>query len=105
MDKELRDKWVAALRSGDYQQGYDFLRVGDRFCCLGVLGDLLGVLEPSRTGAWHCDRNFCMLPTSVAQPNGLNTNTQNRLIALNDNLENFNSIANWIEENIPITDD
>lgn len=46
---EYKDKWIAALRSGEYKQGQGMLcHVGDgetrEFCCLGVLADLDGVL-------------------------------------------------------------
>ena len=45
-----RREWIAALRSGKYAQGSDYLRqiggVGqdeqDRFCCMGVAADILG---------------------------------------------------------------
>lgn len=40
MKPEIKAKWVAALRSGEYKQGREALRIGDRFCCLGVLCDL-----------------------------------------------------------------
>lgn len=41
MKKEIAEKWVAALRSGEYKQGKEFLRTAtDEFCCLGVLCDL-----------------------------------------------------------------
>ena len=34
--------WVAALRSGEYEQGKDLLRAGNNtYCCLGVLVDVL----------------------------------------------------------------
>ena len=33
--------WLVALRSGDYKQGRRALRVGDRFCCIGVAADLV----------------------------------------------------------------
>lgn len=41
MNKEIKQQWVAALRSGDYRQGTGTLknRRGE-FCCLGVLCDL-----------------------------------------------------------------
>lgn len=42
MNPEIKAKWVAALRSGEYKQGRGQLRIGDRFCCLGVLCDLHG---------------------------------------------------------------
>lgn len=41
MNPEWKAKWVAALRSGNYQQGSGDLRHDDRFCCLGVLCDLV----------------------------------------------------------------
>lgn len=40
MDQVIKDKWIAALRSGEYQQGTNHLKYGDHFCCLGVLTDL-----------------------------------------------------------------
>jgi hypothetical protein len=40
MNPEIKAKWVAALRSGEYKQGRGQLRSEDRFCCLGVLCDL-----------------------------------------------------------------
>jgi len=43
MDETVKQKWLDALRSGDYEQGIDALRRTngtDRFCCLGVLCDL-----------------------------------------------------------------
>lgn len=41
MKPEIKEKWVKALRSGKYVQGYGRLRTeNDQFCCLGVLCDL-----------------------------------------------------------------
>jgi hypothetical protein len=42
MNKENMQKWVAALRSGDYTQARSVLRKKDtnEMCCLGVLCDL-----------------------------------------------------------------
>ena len=51
MDKLIRDKWVAALRSGEYLQTQGFLHRSNwyevptaethSYCCLGVLCDLV----------------------------------------------------------------
>ena len=39
---EIKSRWVAALRSGEYQQGIAALRpTSDTFCCLGVLCDVV----------------------------------------------------------------
>ena len=47
MDKELRDIWVDALRSGQYKQGK--LKLKDTktntYCCLGVGADAFGILN------------------------------------------------------------
>ena len=40
MDPEIRARWVAALRSGEYEQAFNYLRTDDGFCCLGVLCEL-----------------------------------------------------------------
>jgi hypothetical protein len=40
MKKEVQEKWVAALRSGEYKQTREILRDEEGFCCLGVLTDL-----------------------------------------------------------------
>lgn len=40
MKAEIKAAWIAALRSGEYEQVASALRVKDRFCCLGVLCDL-----------------------------------------------------------------
>lgn len=37
MKKEIADKWVAALRSGKFEQAKEALKKGDGYCCLGVL--------------------------------------------------------------------
>lgn len=42
MDPTIKAQWVAALRSGEYQQGKHVLHNVDEntYCCLGVLCDL-----------------------------------------------------------------
>jgi len=41
MNKDIKKKWVDALRSGEYKQGKGQLRLYDvSFCCLGVLCNL-----------------------------------------------------------------
>ena len=40
MNKTAVKKWIDALRSGDYKQCRDQLRINDTFCVVGVLCDL-----------------------------------------------------------------
>ena len=34
--RDIRNEWTAALRSGEYLQGYKFLRYKNAFCAIGV---------------------------------------------------------------------
>ncbi len=42
MNKKLKSKWVAALRSGKFKQGRSALYERGRYCCLGVLAEIQG---------------------------------------------------------------
>ena len=57
MKQEVAEKWVAALRSGEYQQTQQTLCVNDEqgtrgFCCLGVLCDMFAKEHPT-AGQWE----------------------------------------------------
>jgi hypothetical protein len=61
MKKEIAERWVAALRSGEYKQTKNILgRVdGDEkyYCCLGVLCELAvedGIIPPASIGHDEC---------------------------------------------------
>ena len=117
MDPEVKAKWVAALRSGEYEQGYEYLKTvepnGDtKYCCLGVLCQIQGLeWGPSRKGNhptirpvsnnYDGDGDECVLPNSVKLKLGLTEDQQNELIEKNDtHAEPFSVIANYIEENL-----
>jgi hypothetical protein len=40
MDAAIKERWLAALRSGEYEQGRGMLEFNGKFCCLGVLCSL-----------------------------------------------------------------
>lgn len=40
MNEEVKQKWIAALESGEYKQGKFNLNKDEQFCCLGVLCDI-----------------------------------------------------------------
>jgi hypothetical protein len=41
MNAEIKQKWVAALRSGNYKQTKVCLHNKEGYCCLGVLCDVI----------------------------------------------------------------
>lgn len=109
MNPEVKEKWLQALRSGEYQQGYGQLRFGDEFCCLGVLCDIhskekLGVWERGDYGG-----NYEFLPEGVQLWAGLIGGSPDLkyngigygLTELNDESElSFKEISNLIEEQL-----
>lgn len=82
MNETVKTAWCARLRSGTVKQGKGALRVGDAFCCLGVLCELAveaGVVPPPAHVAgttWlygvDDDANDMVLPGAVADWAGLN---------------------------------
>ena len=51
MDEQIKQRWLEALRSGEYQQTKGTLHDTKGFCCLGVLCDVLKN-DPLFRGEW-----------------------------------------------------
>lgn len=107
MDRGLRDKWVAALRSGEYKQGRTRLKneFGE-YCCLGVLTEVSGVegrWEDTSNGTYWVDPEgsfFSAYPPEI-RGETLGAMKTTDLIHLNDTQrKTFPEIADWIEENL-----
>lgn len=73
MDTEIKAKWIAALRSGKYQQTQKTLRDATGYCCLGVLCDVLGLgWEPSaEEGFFECRGSSEVLPDEALSLSGI----------------------------------
>ena len=109
MNPEIRARWTAALRSGDYQRGSGYLHTwDDRFCCLGVLCDLAvkaGVVKRSQAAAvtmHRYDDAGHYLPPAVQDWAGLRTENPavpgvGLLSNMNDDGCSFAQIADAID--------
>lgn len=103
LDPELKAKWIAALRSGEYKQAKGVLwdRTNDSYCCHGVLCRVLGKDDEYILANLGMIPNFDGYPEILRPINGLDEGDIGRhLAALNDTGISFNEIANWIEENL-----
>jgi len=107
MKPEIKELWIEALRSGQYKQGHNRLRTNNRYCCLGVLCDIVGPLLWNQTingRAYGIDRDSSegILPRFLGLGVGLTSEeTQLVLADLNDaESKDFNKIADWIQENL-----
>jgi hypothetical protein len=105
MKPDVKQAWLTALRSGDYQQGQGYLRQGDQYCCLGVLCDLYGkAVGPE----WHEEEGDVhsmhgeetTLPFNVQEWAGVDDPSPLDLVAMNDNGSTFEELANIIEEGL-----
>jgi hypothetical protein len=107
MNKQLRDEWVKALRSGEYKQARKTLQHGDAYCCLGVLcvvAEKIG-FEAAKRSDYPGEGRKLQGNYLTAQPVGkyLPAGADEELVNLNDQkLAPFPVIADWIEKNIPV---
>lgn len=81
MNPQVKEKWINALRSGEYKQGREKLRSPNGYCCLGVLCDLYSkekeiewtfkeAFEEENTqpvDRWYFDGESEFLPQSVKE--------------------------------------
>lgn len=103
MNPELKEKWIAALRSGEYKQTKGRLMrrwkkqngEGYNYCCLGVL-------ETIAPGDYNYElRSEEMMLYMTQTELGLCSDTAKELARLNDVEEkSFKEIADYIEENL-----
>jgi hypothetical protein len=106
MNPEIKNKWVAALKSGKYQQCQGRLRNDNAFCCLGVLCDILDKDKWElryETQYRYEDAEF-VLPLTVCQQAGFYYDIEHfetvTLSDMNDSGKSFREIAQYIEENL-----
>ncbi len=103
MNKVIKKTWLKALRSGKYKQGKGQLREDEtHFCCLGVLGDLLGI-KWGKLYALGQAEHLGALPKHYSC--GISCDQQEKLGRLNDGgwgdkRKSFSQIADYIEANL-----
>lgn len=113
---EVKQKWVAALRSGDYLQGTQYLRTEHkgppRYCCLGVLCDLLGAkwIQQIGTPVYATEHKSTNVPQHTEYTPEIwraldadclpGRSYLARLMAMNDGGCSFAKIAQYIEKEL-----
>lgn len=129
MNQEIKEKWTAALRSGEYEQGKGRLCTIESgvvtWCCLGVLCDVVEGVEwndanigdPTfsyRIAEYGDGSNGHALPDTLRPVVGIPDGDEATLINMNDGewvcvtdgtggkfvTKTFAQIADWIDENL-----
>lgn len=97
-DKEIKKKWMAALRSGKFKQGKHFLHKSEEFCCLGVLCEILEIDSIKVVGKniFHYRNSVTSLPADLDKEI-FDTLDAPHLMRMNDKGETFEVIADYIE--------
>lgn len=96
MDAAIKQKWVTALRSGDYLQARGALRKGkDGYCCLGVLCRVAKISIASDGKACSHHRDYSPIYELIGAQTG------KYLMGLNDrNYASFSEIADYVEKTL-----
>lgn len=111
MTRAERDRWVEALRSGKYKQCRGMMHVGDAFDPFGVLYDIRGASWYPTVGGedgvvYAADGRRNQWPGwSQLVDWGIPEATAHDLNELNDLGYPFPWIADWIEANVPVTEE
>ena len=112
MNPQIKQKWLSALRSGDYQKTQCYLRTDDGFCCIGVLCDLYGKENNVEWNLVNNGHNYefqdreSYLPSSVKKWADLEycnphvNDGESTLVSLNDTGCTFEQIADVIEKQL-----
>lgn len=101
IDLKIKERWVAALRSGDYEQARNTLRnKKGAMCCIGVLCEIQG-----RKWEWDDQRDAYVGAQLIVTPEtseyaGAGGGNFRPLARMNDRGDSFTQIADYIEENL-----
>jgi hypothetical protein len=100
MNKDLKQKWLAALRGGQYRQAMHTLRRTDgggvSYCCLGVLCCVSGEFRPGDPRLEQAS----LLSAEALHLVGGDRNINDHLSQLNDGGRSFSEIADFIERRL-----
>lgn len=102
MEKSIKNKWIKALKSGEYRQARGKLKRGSRMCCLGVLCDIIDPKGWKKNTFYFKDTyNNGSLSDSVLSYSKLEEEEMNHCIIMNDEDKlSFEEIAKYIKENL-----
>lgn len=114
MKRALRDLWALTLESGNYDQGFSYLRkVDGRCCCLGVLCDIVDPKGWSSAGSSFnhraserrlgCNSPAGMPSIKFFKKIGLSPSDGLRLAKFNDLGRSFQTIAQEVRQ-LPVDD-
>lgn len=110
LPKAFKKKWIAALKSGQYDQARHRLASKSGWCCLGVAANVCEIggehllkrsylhevknAKSLKSKRWNELRK--RIPVALRE----NRELQNKLAIMNDQYHPFERIADWIEKEL-----
>lgn len=104
-----RRKWIKALRSSKYKQGFGALRKAINYqtthCCLGVACEVFMKPEEFSEFLNETTKWSCLVPDRVSELLGIASDElRGTLASRNDSYNSFAEIADMLEKNITLED-
>ena len=106
MTKEFKDKWITALRSGEYKQGTEALydNFDNTYCCLGVACIVAGLTKESIDGEAIILKSNLPIKNNIPKEligETIDNSFVQILIDRNDHKKwSFKQIADYIQKNL-----
>jgi hypothetical protein len=105
---DVKARWIAALKSGQFLQSVGQLKYKDGYCCLGVLCEVYreehAETQFSPTGMFFGDATDdtrgMYLPGFILDWSGITATNERDLVTMNDTGSSFLFIARWIEDRL-----
>lgn len=100
----LQEQWVEALESGEYKQGQRNLCYEDKYCCLGVACEVMGIEGEEMAGfVYFKGNNIVLLEFEKLGLRGMRGELASgpyaSLASMNDSGKSFKEIAQFIRDN------
>lgn len=109
MNKEAKQKWIEALRSGEFKQTQGALKRKEvdnfKYCCLGVLCEIQDDVgwrssDGIKYANYHDSESCLFLPFDLLTDLNIKESDQSELVDMNDDGKTFEEIADYIEKNL-----
>lgn len=111
LDLKLKEKWLTALKSGEYKKGKSTLykKSNNTFCCLGVLCKITDNLKILNGCAGYIEKEYLdnnnipefLVYDAIKESRLFELQKIYRKLAvLNDHSETFEEVIEYIEQNL-----
>lgn len=105
LPSNVKEDWIGALRSGEYEQGAAQLHKNGKYCCIGVLAALCYVGVHIMGNEGYLNEDMMENSDGIGNAFGEGSNIAGKLVSMNDGCDgerarSFKEIADFIEKEL-----